>query len=226
MEPGYDVYISWTEVYQETQTLGSSEVTYLKPCTIVSDAVYLGAKVTEGFVLNEADMQNVALHELGHVLGLGHSSHPVDVMAPRYTPGGRVQALSNLDLYGVSKAFEWASGLVIPGVTFCPLCASVTLCPRVSSVTLPPGEEFTFLPISSSDLPPQPYWETLLDRLLASSRYPTVTLIVFIIAAVGLGLMAAGLRRHLRRLPEAPEPAANPRSAPRTYRPLRAKGGL
>ncbi|MEM2905087.1 MAG: matrixin family metalloprotease [Candidatus Bathyarchaeia archaeon] len=206
MEAGYDVYITWTEVYEGTHTLGSAQATYLQPCTILKYVVQLGARVTEGLVLSESDMQNVALHELGHVLGLGHSNYQEDVMAPRYAIGSRVRAISNLDLYAVAEVFRWASRPLIPGIT--------GICPRVSSVTLPPGEEFRFLPISSADLPPQAYWETLLDRVqTVLSRYLTVTLVVFTVALIGLSLIAVGLRRLLRRPPETAQPAANPPGA-------------
>jgi len=216
-EPGYDVYISWTEVYQETQVLGSSNVTYVRPCTIIRDTVHLGAKISEGIVLNEVDMQNVALHELGHVLGLGHASNPGDVMAPGYAPGSRLRALSNLDLYAVAAAFQWASRPVIPGVT--------SICPRTSAVRLPQDVEYAFLPIASGDLPAPSYWETLLDRLLVlSSRYLTVPLVFFVIAMIGLVLMAVGLSRQLRRRPEASQPSASPPGAPTAHRPSLGSG--
>lgn len=201
MESGYDVYVSWTEVYRGTDTIGSSEATWVPPCTIIRDVVYLGARVSEGPVLNEADMQNVALHELGHVLGLGHSNYEQDVMAARYLLGSRVRALSNLDLYGLAEVFEWASRLVIPGVS--------RICPRVSHVSLQPGEEYACLAISSSDLPPQTHWETPVDTLQAFFL-TYVPLPGVIIVVVGITLIVIGVRRELRRLGGAPEDIPRP----------------
>ena len=53
-------------------------------------------------------MQNVALHELGHSLGLGHSNYTGDLMYAVYTMGiHRLKSISTLDVYGVATLFAW-----------------------------------------------------------------------------------------------------------------------
>ena len=57
--------------------------------------------------LNEVDMQNVALHELGHNLGLGHSNYTGDLMYAVYTMGTSLESISTLDVFGVATLFAW-----------------------------------------------------------------------------------------------------------------------
>ncbi|MEM3078021.1 MAG: matrixin family metalloprotease, partial [Nitrososphaerales archaeon] len=126
LESGFDIYITWQEEYAGTNTLGTSQAIYEPPCTIINNTITLGAK-TKTYILNEVDMQNIAIHELGHALGLGHSNYANDIMYPQYTPRGNVIALSTLDLYGISVVFEWLSHYpYIPNI-----------CPSKSSISLP-----------------------------------------------------------------------------------------
>ncbi|MGQ9719675.1 MAG: matrixin family metalloprotease [Nitrososphaerales archaeon] len=182
LEPGFDIYITWQEEYEGTNTLGTSQAVYELPCTIINNTISLWAK-TKGYVLNEVDMQNVAIHELGHALGLGHSDYSGDIMYPEYTPRGDVRALSTLDLYGVSIVFEWLSHYPEPP----------NKCPSELSVILPQDIQYEYLPISYADLPPQsPHsYKTLLDFVLGLINSPhgivlllllSVTLIVLLVA--------------------------------------------
>jgi hypothetical protein len=60
------------------------------------------------------DVYTVALHELGHSLGLGHTDDPVDVMYPYYHFG---TPLSPNDIAGVQSMYGLAGGNVSGGAT-------------------------------------------------------------------------------------------------------------
>jgi len=172
LESGFDIYITWQEEYAGTNTLATSRPFVQLPCTIINNTITLGAK-TKTYVLNEVDMQNIAIHELGHALGLGHSDYANDIMYPQYTPKGNVIALSTLDLYGVSVVFEWLSHYpYIPNI-----------CPSKSSISLPFYVQYGYLPISYEDLPPQtpPSYKTLLDFILGLISFPYVIILLLLL---------------------------------------------
>ncbi len=168
LESGFDIYITWQEEYAGTNTLGTSQAIYEPPCTIINNTITLGAK-TKTYVLNEVDMQNIAIHELGHALGLGHN----DIMYPQYTPRGNVIALSTLDLYGVSVVFEWLSHYPY----------TPNICPSKSSISLPFYVQYEYMPISYENLPPQtpPPYKTLLDLILGLISPPYVIILLLLL---------------------------------------------
>jgi len=180
IEPGFDIYITWQEEYAGTNTLATSQPFVQLPCTIINNTITLGAK-TKTYILNEVDMQNIATHELGHALGLGHSNYAGDIMYPQYTPRGNIIALSTLDLYGISMVFEWLSRYPqIPNI-----------CPSKASITLPSYISYEYLPISYENLPPQTPPYTILDYILGilSSPYVTVFLLLLAILLVILAVV-------------------------------------
>lgn len=59
---------------------------------------------TAGVVLNEFDVETVALHELGHVLGLGHSTVQRAIMWPFIDPGA-TKGLSEDDVAGIRALY-------------------------------------------------------------------------------------------------------------------------
>jgi len=172
LETGFDIYITWQEEYAGTNTLGTSQAVYELPCTIINNTISLGARI-KGYVLNEIDMQNVAIHELGHALGLGHSDYSDDIMYPEYTPRGSVQALSTLDVYGISIVFSWLSHYPY----------QPNKCPSKSSITLPQNIQYEYLPISYMDLPPPnpPLYKTPLDFVIGLiSSHPEIVLLLLL----------------------------------------------
>jgi predicted Zn-dependent protease len=140
----FDVYISWTKMPFSKDEIGYTTTWHEVPSGIITNStISLAAEDLRGDVLNEVDMQNVALHELGHGLGLGHSNYSGDVMYPTYTLNQPVEGLSTLDLYGVSTVFQWMSD-----------SSNTPYSPQQSSVTLPSSIPYQYLPISYADLPP------------------------------------------------------------------------
>lgn len=199
MDSGFDVYISWTETLPNvTDEIGVADVLYELPSRIIiNSTIDLASKTLQGYVLNEVDMQNIALHELGHILGLSHSDYASDVMYPKYTPSPlkQVEALSTLDLYGVSTVFQWMeNSFRIPSS------------PQQSSISLPPGITYQYLPISYEDLPPTPappsplqtlstYIQNLINNLVSLVLRPEF-LILIIAAALALLVVAFILARQ------------------------------
>ena len=139
--PGFDIYINWTE----SPLGGADEVglTQLFPNydgTIVNCTVNLAAHTYHGDSLEQGDLQNIALHELGHSLGLGHSNYTGDVMYAYYTLGGSAKEVSTLDVYGVATLFGWEQNSAV----FPPVNTRL----NVNSVILPSYIPYQELPVS------------------------------------------------------------------------------
>lgn len=148
-----------------------------------------------GNVLSEADSQNVAIHELGHVLGLGHSNYTDDLMYYAYTLGSPVRAISTLDTYGVGTVFRWmASSLEFD---------RANQGSPIYSVTLPPEIAYEDLPISEKNLPPQSPLEQIITyfsyipNIIATLEF-WLLMGFFTIAVVSIYLL--GRRARKRRM--------------------------
>jgi hypothetical protein len=199
MNSGFDVYISWTEKPPSAaDEIGYTNTLYKVPSRIIiNSTIDLASETLQGYVLNEVDMQNIALHELGHSLGLGHGNFTDDLMYPRYTlnPLNQVQELSTLDLYGVSTVFQWMPN------------SSYAYSPQQSSVTLPSSIPYRYLPISNEDLPSAtPYsslWQTLLtyvQKLInytidLVSRPEVLTILIVMLVLLVTAFLFARLQR-------------------------------
>ena len=194
---GFDVYITWVGVIQNptSDEIGSSQAVYEPPGTIINNTIILASEDAHGRVLNEYDMQNIALHEVGHSLGLGHSSYSADIMYPSYTPKTTAQALSTLDLYGVSTIMAWMAGSV-----YDPFNSP----PQVSSVALPENMTYQFLPVRYEDLPPLPPpsgnpFDTILQLLASPESLVTILIVVIVVTLVDISL------RRRREYPQSNE---------------------
>jgi predicted Zn-dependent protease len=145
LEYGFDVYVSWARIIDaSSDAIGITGNMYSPSGIIINSTITLAAESSLGYIPNEVDMQNVALHELGHSLGLGHSNYSGDIMYPSVTVNQPVKGLSTLDLFGVSTVFQWMSD-----------SSDSPYRPRQSSVTLPSSIEYLVLSISYENLPPQ-----------------------------------------------------------------------
>jgi predicted Zn-dependent protease len=58
-----------------------------------------------GAVPNAFDLETVALHEIGHLLGLGHSSVQGAIMFPSIAPGG-TKGLHKDDIDGIKVLYN------------------------------------------------------------------------------------------------------------------------
>ena len=110
-ESGFNIYVNWTQstIANSVDDIGlttlSSEGNAITNCSI-----NLATHSSHGDALADGDEQNIALHEFGHSLGLGHSNYTSDVMYPALTLLGPPKLLSTLDLYGIATSFAWLSG--------------------------------------------------------------------------------------------------------------------
>ncbi len=100
---GFDIYLNYTqfplsdtanEIGLETWTSQANE--------ILNSNISLATHTSHGDSLTDGDMQNIALHELGHSLGLGHCNNTGDTMYSAYTLLSPPRLISTLDVYGVA----------------------------------------------------------------------------------------------------------------------------
>jgi Matrixin len=148
-EPGFDIYITWTELPLSniSDEVGLSQIFPNTESVIMNSTTVLATHSNHGNSLDEVDLQNVALHELGHSLGLGHSNYTGDLMYAVYTMGASPESISTLDVYGVATLFAWETNFT----NFYPINDWL----NESSVILPSAIEYRGLPVSSENASPQ-----------------------------------------------------------------------
>ncbi len=148
-QPNYDLYINWTEtsLSNSSDEVGIAK-TYIDGLdTVTNCTISLAVHTNHGVTLGDVDMQNIALHELGHGLGLGHSNYTGDLMYSLYNLGGSPEGISTLDAYGVSTLFAW----MLNTSSFLPINGWL----KVNSVALPAQISYQSLPVSQENMPPQ-----------------------------------------------------------------------
>ena len=146
--PGFDIYISWVNspLSNKTEEVGLSLLSTTYQGTIRNCTVQLATHSSHGEALAEGDMQNIALHEMGHSLGLGHSNYTGDLMYFSYSIGNPAESISTLDLYGVAMLFSWEKE-----ANFYPYYGWL----KTNSVVLPENIPYQSLPVFSENQRPQ-----------------------------------------------------------------------
>jgi Matrixin len=197
-EPGFDIYIQWSTYPPSASAdeIGLSQISANYENAITNCTITLSAHSQHGDSLNEVDSQNVALHELGHSLGLGHCNYTGDLMNAYYTRGNPPEKISTLDTYGVAKIFYWETN-------------SVNLFPidrwfNENPVTLPSNVTYQGLPVSAKNSVSQTFADSpagqtliLMFELLIHPEILAVV-IVFIVVLVVVVLIATRKRSLIR----------------------------
>jgi len=109
---GYDVYLSIVDDTPQGEEIGLTKLLTVGGEYVERAEVYIYTRDFEGKPLGPSDLTNTAMHEVGHVLCIGHASLPStlngpEVMYREYRPVGMTLTPSTLDVQGVAAAFSW-----------------------------------------------------------------------------------------------------------------------
>ena len=198
-EPGFDIYVNWTEspLSNTTDEVGLTSTTDLANA-IINCTINLAAHTSHGDALSDGDRQNIALHELGHSLGLGHSNYTGDVMYPAYTLLGSADSISTLDIYGVATVFAW----MLNPSKFYPVNEWL----QSNSVILP-SNQYEYLPVSPQNARPltlanNPIVQTLI-LMFEILIHPEILAIVLLFIIVLIIIAVIPTKRKRRQVPKA-----------------------
>jgi predicted Zn-dependent protease len=103
-----DIRVRWTE-HLEHKT-GSTTWRTDRRGWLVSSDITLATHISDGSPLDAYGMKAIALHEVGHALGLSHSDSPHDIMAPLV----RTDSLSTPDRNTIKLLYSFQAGRVVP----------------------------------------------------------------------------------------------------------------
>jgi hypothetical protein len=196
--PGYDLYVNWTQssLSNSSDEVGLSKTYVNSDSSIVNCTISLAVQTRQGTTMRGIDMQNIALHELGHGLGLGHCNYTGDLMYSIYSLGVPPEGVSTLDAFGVAKCFSW----IQKTASFRPVSKWL----NVSSVTLPPEISYLNLPVSAQNQPLQTLFDNpsvqflLMVFAILAQPFIAVPVLVFILLFIVLATYARRKRRLVK----------------------------
>ncbi|HEY4129621.1 MAG TPA: matrixin family metalloprotease [Gemmatimonadaceae bacterium] len=99
-----DIRVRWTDHLD--QKTGSTTWRTDRGGQLTSSDIVLATHVSDGHPLDTRGMRAIALHEVGHSLGLSHSDDPRDIMAPLV----RVDGLSQSDRGTIKLLYSLPTG--------------------------------------------------------------------------------------------------------------------
>ncbi len=196
--PGFNIYVNWTQstIANSIDDIGlttlSSEGNAITDCNI-----NLATHSSHGDALADGDEQNIALHEFGHSLGLGHSNYTGDAMYPALTLLGPPKLLSTLDLYGIAASFAWMSFQF----SFYPVSDWLS-----GDTLFMPSSEYQALPVSAQNARPQTFQNnpTVQNIVLIGEilLHPDIIVLIIFFAAIYVVIAIV----HPRKKAQAPNP--------------------
>ena len=198
-QSGFDIYLNWTQ----SNLAGSLDEVGLATLTskgnaIIGCTINLSTHTHHGEPLIDGDMQNIAVHEVGHALGLGHSNDTGDVMYPDVALLGPSKSISTLDTYGVANTFAWMTNQF----NFYPVSDWLQREP----VVLPSNIQYSYLPVSSQNARPNTLQNnTFVQNLILDFElflHPIILIPILALIFFGIVIVLIARLRN-RRAPKA-----------------------